>query len=119
MHLQFFYFFSEHIRMAASNYHSNLSIILDIFRKKKTTLQENGYKASVNLRQFVIIKALYNDRYSRWNMSNHMLSKGQKKNENWSVLMSSQDITLLLCPVIYSRGDPVSVHSNIFTISSF
>ena len=63
-----------------------------IFFGKKTTLQENGYKASVNLRQFVIIKALYNDRYSRWNMSNHMLSKGEKKNKkNWSILMSSQD----------------------------
>ena len=49
------------------------------FSEKKTTLQENGYKASVNLRQFVIIKALYNDRYSRWNMSNHMLSKGEKR----------------------------------------
>ena len=33
---------------------SNLSIILDIFQKK-TTLQENGYKAQVNLREFVII----------------------------------------------------------------
>ena len=50
-----------------------------IFFGKKTTLQENGYKASVNLRQFVIIKALYNDRYSRLNMSNHMLSKGAKR----------------------------------------
>ena len=82
VHLQFFYFFSEHIRMAASDYHSNLSIILNIFRKKPT-LQNlfvpHGYKASVNLRQFVIIKALYNDRYSRWNMSNHMLSKGEKR----------------------------------------
>ena len=49
------------------------------FGKKKTTLQGNGYNALVNLRQFVIIKALYNDRYSRWNMSNHMLSKGEKR----------------------------------------
>ena len=38
-HLQFFSFFSEHIRVAAFDYHSNLFIILDIFRKKKTTLQ--------------------------------------------------------------------------------
>ena len=53
--------------------------LLWIFFGKKTTLQENGYKASVNLRQFVIIKALCNDRYSRWNMSNHMLSKGEKR----------------------------------------
>ena len=36
MHLQFFYFFSEHIRMADSDYHSNLAIILDIFQIKKT-----------------------------------------------------------------------------------
>ena len=82
MHLQFFYFFSEHIRMAASDYHSKLSIILDIFRKN-ITLQDlfvpHGYKASVNLRQFVIIKVLYHDRYSKWNMSNHMLSKGEKR----------------------------------------
>ena len=82
MHLQFFYFFSEHIRMAASDYHSKLSIILDIFRKN-ITLQDlfvpHGCKASVNLRQFVIIKVLYHDRYSKWNMSNHMLSKGEKR----------------------------------------
>ena len=38
-----------------------------------------------------------------------MLSEGKKKkNKNWSILMSSQDITLLLCLVISSRGDPVS-----------
>ena len=49
------------------------------FSEKKTTLQENGYNALVNLRQFVIIKALYSHRYSRWNMSNHMLSKGEKR----------------------------------------
>ena len=51
------------------------------FYVKKTTLQENSSEASANLRQFVIIKAIYNDRYSRWNMSNHMLSKGEKKNK--------------------------------------
>ena len=79
-----FLLFSEHIWMAASDHHSNRSIILDIFQKK-TTLQglfvPHGYKASVNLRQLVIIKALHNDRYSRWNMSNHILSKGEKKNK--------------------------------------
>ena len=38
-----------------------------------------------------------------------MLSEGKKKkNKNWSILMSSQDKTLLLCPVISSHGDPVS-----------
>ena len=30
-----FLLFSEHIRMAASDYHSNLSIVLNIFRKKQ------------------------------------------------------------------------------------
>ena len=61
MHFQFFYFFSEHIRMAASNYHSNLSIILDIFRKKNVPrfICSSDYKASVNLRQFVIIIKCY------------------------------------------------------------
>ena len=47
MHLQFFYFFSEHIRMADSDYHSNLPIILDIFLKKKTPQDlfvRHGYK---------------------------------------------------------------------------
>ena len=57
--------------------------LLWIFFEKKTTLQDlfvpHGYKASVNLRQFVIIKVLYHDRYSKWNMSNHMLSKGEKR----------------------------------------
>ena len=57
-----FLLFSEHSRMAAFDYHSNLSIILDIFRKKKT-LQDlfvpHGYKASVNLKQFVIIIKSY------------------------------------------------------------
>ena len=38
---------------------------------------------------------------SRWNTSNQAEQK--KKNQNWSILMSSQDITLLLCPVINSR----------------
>ena len=37
-HLQLFCFFSERIRVAASDYHSNLFIILKILRKK-TTLQ--------------------------------------------------------------------------------
>ena len=54
VHLQFFYFFSERI--------SNLSIIMDIFWKK-TALQDlfvsHGYKASVNLKQFVIIIKRY------------------------------------------------------------
>ena len=54
-----FLLFSEHIRMAATDYHSNLSIIPDIFRYYN--------------------KVLFNDRCSRWNMSNHMLSKGKKK----------------------------------------
>ena len=62
VHLQFFYFFSKHIRMDAFDYHSNLSIILDIFRIK-TMLQylfvPHGYKASVNLRQSVIIIKRY------------------------------------------------------------
>ena len=58
-HLQFFCFFSEHIGVAAFDYHSNLFIILDIFRKK-TTLQHlfvpHGCTTSANLRQFVIIR---------------------------------------------------------------
>ena len=54
-----FLLFSEHIRVAASDYHSNLSIIPDIFRYYN--------------------KVLFNDRCSRWNMSNHMLSKEKKK----------------------------------------
>ena len=47
MHLQFFYFFSEHIRMADSDYHSNLAIILDISQKKKMPqdlFARHGYK---------------------------------------------------------------------------
>ena len=83
VHLQFFYFFSEHIRMTASDYHSNLSIILDIFRKK-ITLQHwfvpHSYNTLANLGQFVIIIKSNVMKYS-----NHMLSKGEKKNENWLI----------------------------------
>ena len=43
---------------------------------------------------------------SRWNMSNHQAE--QRKNKNWSILMPSQDITLMLCLVISSRGVLVS-----------
>ena len=59
-------FFSEHIRMATSDYHSNFSIISNIFRYYN--------------------KALFNDRYCRWNMSNHKLSKGKKKLININVI---------------------------------
>ena len=51
-----FLLFSEHIRVAASNYHSNLSIILGIFRKKINALNINLFpmgKTLDNLRQFV------------------------------------------------------------------
>ena len=43
---------------------------------------------------------------SRWNTSNHQAE--QKQNKNWSILMSSQDITLLLCPVNSSHGVLIS-----------
>ena len=33
----------------------------------------------------------------------------------WSILMSSQDTTLFLYPVMSSCGDPVSAYSNTFT----
>ena len=55
----FLHSFYEHIWMIASDYHSNFSIIPDIFRYYK--------------------KALFNDRYSKWNMSNHIISKGEKR----------------------------------------
>ena len=53
--------------------------------------------------------------YSRWNMSNCMLSE-EKSKQNWSMLMSSQDITLLLYPVMSKCRYPVSTYSNIFPI---
>ena len=53
--------------------------------------------------------------YSRWNMSNRMLSE-EKGKRNWSMLMSSQDITLLLYPVMSKCRYPVSAYSNIFQI---
>ena len=71
MRLQFFYFFLNTSEWLLPNitvifplfrifseYHSNLSIIPDIFRYYN--------------------KALFNNRYSRWYMSNHMLNKGEK-----------------------------------------
>ena len=42
-----------------------------------------------------------------------MLSE-EKSKTNWSILMSSQDTTLLLDPVMSSCGDPVSAYSYIF-----
>ena len=57
MHLQFFYFDSEHRRVAAFAYHSNLSIILDIFLKKNTTFEINlcAMDQTADLKQFVDI----------------------------------------------------------------
>ena len=57
-----FLLFSGHIRMDASDYHSNLSIIPDIFRKKqrfKVLFVPHGCKTSVFLRTFVIIIKCY------------------------------------------------------------
>ena len=51
--------------------------------------------------------------YSVWNTSNRMLSE-EKSKENWSMLMSSQDITLLLHPVMSKCRYPVSAYSNFF-----
>ena len=51
--------------------------------------------------------------YSRWNTSNRMLSE-EKSKGNWSILMPSQDTTLLLYPVMRKFGYPVSAYSNIF-----
>ena len=51
-------FFSQHIRVAAYSYHSNLSIIFDIFRKKSNAFNINLFhmvKTLANLRQFVNI----------------------------------------------------------------
>ena len=44
-----------------------------------------------------------------------MLSKEKKAKKPWSILMSSQDTTLFLYPVMSSCGDPVSAYSNTFT----
>ena len=57
----------------------------------------------------------YNYHYSKWSMSNQILSKGGEENKNWSILMSSQDITLLLWAVEIQ----FQPYSNIFTISRF
>ena len=38
----------------------------------------------------------------------------KKKAKIWSILMSSQDTTLSLYPMMSSYGDPVSAYSNIF-----
>ena len=52
--------------------------------------------------------------YSRWKTSNPVLSE-EKRTKNWSILMSSQDTTLLLYSVMSSCEDPVSTHSISFT----
>ena len=52
--------------------------------------------------------------YSKWSTSNHPLSEEQRTKtdqwlqRNWSILRPSQDITLLLYPLISSRRDLVS-----------
>ena len=55
-----------------------------------------GQRLHPIFRQFVNL-IIYNTMqwYSRWNMSNHMLSE-EKKHKNWSVLMSSQDIAFVI-----------------------
>ena len=40
------------------------------------------------------------------------------RTKNWSILMSSEDTTLLLHPVMSSGGDPVSADWNGFTFSN-
>ena len=43
-----------------------------------------------------------------------MLSE-EKRTKNWSIIISSQNKTLLLYAMMSSCGDPVSPHSNSFT----
>ena len=66
------------------------------------------FRQSVNLTNHNTIQW-----YSRWNLSNRILIK-EKSKRNWSMLMSSQDTTLLLYPVMSKCGYPVSAYSNIF-----
>ena len=53
--------------------------------------------------------------YSRWNVSNRMLSE-EKSKRNWSMLMSSQDTTLLLYLAMSKYRYLVSDYSNNFPI---
>ena len=84
---------------------------IGLFSKKASVLNINLFpmaKTLANLRQFFNIirrNTMIATFDIIWVITCWV--KGRKKEQNWSILMSSQDITLLLCPAITSRGDPV------------
>ena len=84
------------------------------FRLNHVFLRHFGQRLQPIFRQFVnLIDHNTIQWCSRWNTSNRTLSEENSK-RNWSMLMSSQDITLLLYPVMSKWGYPVSAYSNIF-----
>ena len=73
-------------------------IVLFLFRDVPPEIIQHIFK------QFVYLLKDTMRWYSKWNMSNHMLSEENTR----SILMPSQDITLLLSPVISSCSDVIS-----------
>ena len=85
-----------------------------IFRLNHVFWRRFGQRLHPIFRQFVnLINHNTIQWYCRWNMSNRMLSE-EKSKINWSMLMSSQDIALLLYSVMSKCGCPVSAYSNFY-----
>ena len=102
---------SNHLKISIRR--TKVQLIL-IFRLNHVFSRRFGQILQPIFRQFVnLINHNTIQLYSRWNRSNCMLSEKKSKG-NWSMLMSSQDITLLLYCVMSNCRYPVSAYSNIF-----